>query len=185
MKTCSKCKEEKDLSKFYKRSKALDGHSPWCKNCHALYDKDRYKKGDSQRKNSNRKLRENDNRMLLWFYLRSHPCVDCGNDNPKVLEFDHRDPSLKSHDVSSMLDYSKNRILEEIEKCDVRCANCHKERTDRQFDHWRNRATLAERLILDTELYEIIIKYAGISRGLHPLRMVEQIPIGDDTGYVS
>jgi hypothetical protein len=56
-------------------------------------------------------------------YLRSHPCVDCGEIDPIVLEFDH--VSGKEHNISSMLTYSLDRIKQEIERCEVRCANCH------------------------------------------------------------
>src|SRR5439155_16799893 len=58
-------------------------------------------------------------------YLSAHPCVDCGEENIALLDFDHlRD---KTADVSSMIrdGASWELIAEEIAKCDVRCANCH------------------------------------------------------------
>jgi hypothetical protein len=53
-------------------------------------------------------------------------CVDCGyRDHPGALQFDHRDPSTKSFQISKGLTRSWAAILTEIAKCDVRCANCH------------------------------------------------------------
>ena len=51
-------------------------------------------------------------------------CVDCQEVDPVVLHFDHRDPSTKSFNISSK-SVSMERLLAEIAKCDVRCANCH------------------------------------------------------------
>jgi L-lysine 2,3-aminomutase len=61
-------------------------------------------------------------------YLLEHPCVDCGNDDPVVLEFDHlRD---KTYDISRLMSgWPWSTILAEIEKCEVVCANCHRRRT--------------------------------------------------------
>lgn len=63
-------------------------------------------------------------------YLRTHPCVDCGEDDVIVLEFDHV-RGKKKRTVASMLvqGYSFEKILLEIAKCDVRCANCHRRKT--------------------------------------------------------
>jgi len=62
-------------------------------------------------------------------YLLSHPCVDCGNKDVRVLEFDHV-RGIKYKQVTNLLQGSWNKIFEEIEKCEVRCANCHKIKTD-------------------------------------------------------
>lgn len=63
--------------------------------------------------------------------LRKVPCYDCQEKYPwYVMEFDHRDGEKKFMDVSKMTGkYGLNRILKEIEKCDVVCANCHCVRT--------------------------------------------------------
>jgi hypothetical protein len=62
-------------------------------------------------------------------YLREHPCIDCGEKDILVLDFDHvRDIKLKS--ISAMLRQGAtlDQIKLEIAKCDVRCANCHRRR---------------------------------------------------------
>ena len=54
-------------------------------------------------------------------------CVDCGEDNPIILEFDHVRGEKKSN-VSDMgnQSYSIESVQKEIDKCEVRCANCHR-----------------------------------------------------------
>lgn len=61
-------------------------------------------------------------------WLKTHPCVDCGNNNPVVLEFDHRNPKEKVMTISQIatLAYGIHMLEKEILKCDVRCANCHR-----------------------------------------------------------
>lgn len=80
--------------------------------------------------------KENQTRLLK--YLSENPCVDCGEPDPVVLHFDHRDPEAKEYNVSKMIGSPWERILEEIGKCDVRCANCHVRRTAKQFG-WYSR----------------------------------------------
>jgi len=65
---------------------------------------------------------------LLIDYFRDHPCVDCGETDPLVLEFDHLDD--KSFAIARALrERSWEAILAEISKCEVCCANCHRRRT--------------------------------------------------------
>jgi hypothetical protein len=62
-------------------------------------------------------------------YLKAHPCVDCTVSDIRVLEFDHlRDKDMNvSHLVGG--GHSLKRLIVEIEKCVVVCANCHRIRT--------------------------------------------------------
>jgi hypothetical protein len=63
-------------------------------------------------------------------YLLEHPCVDCGETDWQVLDFDHRDPGTKCDHVARLVhNASWATVLQEIEKCDVRCANCHRRKT--------------------------------------------------------
>ncbi|MCA1836724.1 MAG: hypothetical protein LC721_10535 [Actinobacteria bacterium] len=91
---------------------------------HYLANKRRYVEHAAKAKKGQRIKRT---RRLLEFFA-THPCVDCGEADPVVLEFDHlRD---KSFEVTQGLEWrSWQRILNEIEKCDVVCANCHRRRT--------------------------------------------------------
>lgn len=62
---------------------------------------------------------------------KAKPCTDCGVTYPYyVMEFDHLDPSQKTQGVNFLMKAgSLQAILEEIAKCEVVCANCHRERT--------------------------------------------------------
>lgn len=75
------------------------------------------------------------NRAFVLKYLRSHPCVDCGESEVGVLEFDH--VAGKAIEVSRLVrNASLDRLIDEIQKCQVRCANCHMRRTAEQL-RWR------------------------------------------------
>lgn len=84
----------------------------------------------TERRRLNRRL----NRANVDAYLSVHPCVDCGESDTDVLDFDHRDATQKLDEISRMLGpHVWEEVLEEIEKCDVRCGNCHRRRTAAQF----------------------------------------------------
>jgi predicted transcriptional regulator len=62
--------------------------------------------------------------------IKEAPCMDCGGKYPPyVMDFDHRDPSQKMGEVTRLVSSGEKRVLEEVAKCDVVCANCHRERT--------------------------------------------------------
>lgn len=74
-------------------------------------------------------------------HLLSNPCVDCQETDMIVLDFDHVDPSQKEHSISKIITrgMSLEKLLKEIDKCVVRCANCHRRRTAQQFNTWRHK----------------------------------------------
>lgn len=80
-----------------------------------------------------------ESRAFLITYLRAHPCVDCGETDIVVLEFDHlRD---KRAAISQMIGNQELRTIKaEIEKCDVVCANCHRRRTAQRGGWYKHRA---------------------------------------------
>lgn len=63
-------------------------------------------------------------KLRIIEYFIAHPCVDCGMTDYRCLEFDHI-RGVKEFEISRVA-YSWDRVLKEIEKCDVRCANCHR-----------------------------------------------------------
>ncbi len=71
--------------------------------------------------------------MFVHQFLRQHPCVHCGEEDPVVLEFNHIDPALKSGNISEMIrtGTSVRRLQAEIAKFEVLCANCHQRHTIR------------------------------------------------------
>ncbi len=77
-------------------------------------------------------------RAELLQYLATKECIDCGEKDPVVLEFDHVDRAAKTKGVARLLSghHSWKRLLQEIEKCEIRCANCHRRKTYVQFGAW-------------------------------------------------
>jgi hypothetical protein len=136
MKICQACNVEKSLDEFHNRSKAKDGKQTRCKECNKLQRKAYYKTAHGRAKNlaSAKGLRINQ-KQKLHAYLLEHPCIDCGETDPIVLQFDHLSPENKSHNIAHMVKggYSWPKMLDEIAKCVVRCANCHTRRTAIQF----------------------------------------------------
>jgi hypothetical protein len=79
---------------------------------------------------------------MAWImdYLSTHPCVDCGETDPIVLDFDHKDGEEKSFNLGDALNKRKmgiKRISEEVDKCVVRCANCHRRKTAKAAGFWK------------------------------------------------
>ncbi len=77
-------------------------------------------------------------RAQLFDFLSTQSCLDCGENDPIVLEFDHIDSGDKFKDVAKLLSghYSWLTIQREIAKCEIRCANCHRRKTYNQSGSW-------------------------------------------------
>ena len=89
----------------------------------------------------NNKLRLLRKRQVIKFllnYFKGHPCVDCGTSDPLVLQFDHV-RGKKEREVAVMLSAGSNisHILDELKKCEVRCANCHAIKTARELGYYK------------------------------------------------
>lgn len=80
---------------------------------------------DARRRRENDRLRRDLTRRKLNAIKQGRGCKRCGETDPAVLQFHHRDPATKRYDVSKMLGMAWERVLEEIDKCDVLCACCH------------------------------------------------------------
>lgn len=142
-KTCTYCKETKPLEDFPRRYKNDDTkRASRCYVCQRIHVKAHYDQNvkyyvEKARRNNATTLKKN--RAWLLEYFMEHPCVDCGTADSRVLTFDHRDPASKIDCISNYLrGYSTQKMMAEIEKCDVRCANCHMIRTSEQFGYWRS-----------------------------------------------
>lgn len=124
---CTVCKTDKSEDEFHWRNKAKGIRWKRCKACKAEIDRLSYQRpGRKQRIQQTQEQLRQRNKNYVREYLLAHPCVDCGEADPIVLEFDHlRD---KEDIVANLvhLPASINRIQREIDKCQVRCANCHR-----------------------------------------------------------
>lgn len=69
--------------------------------------------------------------VVVWLNeLKSQPCTDCGETYPPyVMDFDHLDPDLKLGEVAKFTSYGRKKVMDEIAKCELVCANCHRIRT--------------------------------------------------------
>lgn len=88
---------------------------------------------DWARANPDRVRSQNQNKAAIREFLirgmKLEGCVDCGETDPIVLDFDHlpeRGPKLFNAATGWR---TITAILNEISKCEVRCANCHRRAT--------------------------------------------------------
>lgn len=132
MRACTKCGEIKPLDEFPPVRRGEPKLQSWCRDCFAEANARNYQKNHEREKARIYKYlaeRRADTRRRIAEYLSAHPCVDCGETDIVVLEFDHvRD---KVADVATYANSGRSweRIWAEIAKCEVRCANCHRLKT--------------------------------------------------------
>lgn len=141
MKRCVTCKSFKAEEEFNFRSKEQGRRWGTCKVCQSAQRKDWYERNkETHIANAwkNKVKAREAARNFVWDYLLANPCIDCGETNPVVLEFDHV-RGRKKKAVADMVreGYSIGAIQEEIAKCAVRCANCHRIKTHKRKGWWR------------------------------------------------
>jgi hypothetical protein len=104
----------------------------------AWYARTKHERGaaDAARREANRELRDRELREWYAELKSALVCTRCGEDHPACLQFHHSDPSAKETSIADAVrrGFSRKRVLAEIRKCEVLCANCHlkhhaKERT--------------------------------------------------------
>lgn len=146
MKTCIDCKIEKNIEEFPWRNKTKNMRVGRCNVCHNKWYREYFSKPDNRKKQIKRvnhinKKQIEEARRYVFNFLIKNPCIDCGEKNPIVLEFDHKNSADKSFIISSAL-CSKSYITvelvkNEIDKCNVRCANCHRIKTAKESKFWK------------------------------------------------
>jgi hypothetical protein len=138
-KRCSTCQLVRDVTNFNVRSAAADGLQSRCRECSRNWYVENKGEHIAKVRARTRRIRK-DYQERLGAYLLDHPCVDCGETDVRVLDFDHEDPSLKLESVCKLVDwcFAWDRIEAEIAKCSVRCSNCHRRRTSTMFRDWRH-----------------------------------------------
>jgi hypothetical protein len=135
MKKCSmkSCTTPIEEQVFNKNSRRKDGLNNICQVCSRQRSKQYYHDNAGHHKavvlERQRKIRAKVRRKMFEYYSE-HPCIDCGEADPLVLEFDHV-RGVKRKEVSRLVrsNHDWDVIAQEIEKCEVRCANCHRRRT--------------------------------------------------------
>jgi len=130
-KTCSGCCVVKPIKEFNFKYRAKGVRHSYCRECGKRLTRSHYKR--NKRSYLKRNLRAYAERRQLVPEAKSRPRADCGVHYPYyVMDFDHGDGWLKEFSLNALHRVTKRAILREIEKCDVVCSNCHRERTHRR-----------------------------------------------------
>jgi hypothetical protein len=132
LRRCSRCSLQRPESSF---NRFGTGRQWWCRDCFKAYYAER-RAHHRRRNNALKAQRVREAQELVLAFVRAHPCVDCHETDPVVLEFDHLGP--KRAEVSTLV---RRGVLEpvlvtEIARCEVVCANCHRRRTAKR-QGWR------------------------------------------------
>ena len=138
MKTCNRCNTQKPLSEFNK--KRASGVQPYCRPCQRDYQRENYENvRPSMLENiyENRRKRKTTIRLFLAEYYTANPCVDCGETDITVLDFDHL--LEKNFGINKAISdvIPIERIKAELEHGEVRCSNCHRKITAERTRNWR------------------------------------------------
>jgi hypothetical protein len=128
---CGRCGETKPIDEFAWRRKSRGQRDNYCRACRAAYKQEHYALNREKyiaNATRRRTALAADRAEFLVEFFASNPCVDCGETDPVVLEFDHLED--KAFNIAKGLrDRSWGALLDEIAKCEVVCANCHRRRT--------------------------------------------------------
>jgi hypothetical protein len=140
---CNRCHQTKRIEEFSWRWKALGQRQRTCRACQSEQKKSWYERNKKSHKANvyeNKTKNIEAGRTFVWEYLLSHPCAECGQSDPTVLEFDHVRGRKRAEVTKLVRDgYSLKIIQQEIDKCVVLCANCHKKKTYQ--NSWRDKQT--------------------------------------------
>lgn len=111
---CTKCNKTKPVSEFYKNNNS-PGYRYYCKQCdNALI----YERQVERKKK--------------FVEYKGGKCIRCGyNRYIGALDFHHRDPNEKEFEINT--NYTLERMMIELDKCDLICANCHREEHGNYF----------------------------------------------------
>ena len=109
-KVCSDCGQEKALSEFDRSTREKTGVQSKCKICARKYAKT-----------------QQQGKKVKAILYKGGVCEGCGGAfSPEVYDFHHRDPTEKEAHWGQLRSWSWNRIVLEIDKCALLCANCHR-----------------------------------------------------------
>lgn len=128
-KICSKCKRELEITNFRWKNKAKGLFHSQCKDCQKAQEKLHYQ--ESLERQTNVRATADSQKIINMRVVdeaRQAGCKKCGEKRPYVLDFHHCDGDEKIATINRMIKSSSVETLrKELEKCDVLCANCHRE----------------------------------------------------------
>ena len=133
-KQCTKCVAVLPMDSFSWKNKSKGIRSPVCKPCHRIIRNEYY---DDNKQREKDRIRKRKLEIREWMNLKKAllSCSICGISHQAVIQFHHKDPSVKEIAVADAVarGWSKDRIQIEMNKCDILCANCH------AIHHWEKR----------------------------------------------
>lgn len=132
VKVCVKCKIPKPLTEFSKR---YNGTQSYCVECARLSSREHYNTNPDKYK---KRTLDRVASLLEWLrgIKNNLSCGRCGEEHIATLDFHHKDTKTKIGSIADLIckrRSSKKRILEEIDKCEVICSNCHRK------EHYKER----------------------------------------------
>lgn len=127
MKVCSKCGIEKEASEFYSSKRCSDGLQSRCKHCNKSDHAKHYQKDKAKYKNRSSTRRK---RITAEYteWKSKQVCCRCGETDEACLDAHHIDPSQKEFQLAKLgqEEFGTNRWFNELAKCIIVCANCHR-----------------------------------------------------------
>jgi hypothetical protein len=141
LKVCTVCKEEKSIIEFNKNKIKSDGLQTQCRDCGKKKSINYYNSNKEYHKQITVERHKKQSIALqqyVYNYLLKNGCFDCKENDPRCLDFDHQRD--KKQCISRMVNNgcAFSTLLEEIEKCVIRCANCHRKKTAKDFNWYKN-----------------------------------------------
>jgi hypothetical protein len=147
MRSCTKCFEHKPIEDFPWKNRLIGKRHAVCKECMAKRSNEWYhdnKEWHIQNVTEHRLADRERAQNFALNYLLTHPCVGPDGQgcpyqetDPQVLEFDHV-RGKKKDNIATLIRNGATpaRLQEEFDKCEVRCANCHRRKTVKEKG-WR------------------------------------------------
>ena len=127
MTVCTKCGVDKPEDEFSWKSQPKGIKHSHCKPCHRVIRQKHYQNTAAKTRTDTKAYRKE---IKSWMaeYKTSLSCSECGFSHPAALDFHHTNPAEKEADPGAMtaLGWAKSRIMKELDKCIVLCANCHR-----------------------------------------------------------
>lgn len=139
-KLCISCGAVKSISEFWKQRKSFRSY---CKDCSKKKWRDYYSANKKFRIQQIEKskitamARARDCQKLILEILENGHCIDCKEKDIVVLEFDHV-RGEKKNTIANLINYGNlENLQKELEKCEIRCRNCHARKTAREINNYK------------------------------------------------
>ena len=130
-KQCRDCKRTLPTTEFHRNKAKKDGLRDKCKKCAKTYHREHYLKNKETYVNASRDRRNRLREDIAK--LKQQPCADCGAIWPPVaMDFDHVVDDKIACVATLVHKGSRNKVMEELKKCEVVCACCHRLRTHKR-----------------------------------------------------